>query len=209
MVFGKFTERAQTVLVEAQKESQYFKHGYIGTEHILLGILREGGFANKVLYISGITIDKARKLIEEYLGFGDVDISIGEMLLNPRTKRVFDDSLAKSMMYNHNAINPEHILLALLDDVESVAYTIISTLKVDIKAMKNELINYINKSDSKDIKQSDEKKKSGVKTPMLNQYGKNLTILANEGRLDPVIGRESENKRILKYYVEEIRIIHV
>lgn len=198
MVFGKFTERAQVVLVEAQKESQYFKHGYIGTEHILLGILKEGGFANKVLYISGITIDKARKLIEEYLGFGDVDISIGEMLLNPRTKRVFDDSLAKSMMYNHNYINPEHILLALLDDVESIAYTIISGLRIDIKAMKNELINYLNKSDLKDIKQPEDKKKSGMKTPMLNQYGKNLTILAREGRLDPVIGRESENKRILE-----------
>lgn len=198
MVFGKFTERAQVVLVEAQKESQYFKHGYIGTEHILLGLLKEGGFANKVLYINGITIDKARKLIEEYLGFGDVDISIGEMLLNPRTKRVFDDSLAKSMMYNHNYINPEHILLALLDDVESIAYTIISGLKIDTKAMKNELINYLNKSDLKDIKQPEDKKKSGMKTPMLNQYGKNLTILAKEGKLDPVIGRESENKRILE-----------
>ena len=198
MVFGKFTERAQVVLVEAQKESQYFKHGYIGTEHILLGILKEGGFANRVLYISGITIDKARNLIEEYLGFGDVDISIGEMLLNPRTKRVFDDSLAKAMMYNQNYINPEHILLALLDDVESIAYTIISNLKVDLKIIKSEIINYINKSDSSDVKQSEEKKKSNAKTPMLNQYGKDLTALAKEGKLDPVIGRESESKRILE-----------
>ncbi len=198
MVFGKFTERAQVVLVEAQKESQYFKHGYIGTEHVLLGILKEGGFANRVLYISGITIDKARNLIEEYLGFGDVDIAIGEMLLNPRTKRVFDDSLAKAMMYNQNYINPEHILLALLDDVESIAYTIISNLKVDLKIIKSEIINYINKSDSSDVKQSEEKKKSNAKTPMLNQYGKDLTALAKEGKLDPVIGRESESKRILE-----------
>ena len=199
MVFGKFTERAQIVLVEAQKESQYFKHGYIGTEHILLGILKEGGFANRVLYISGITLDKARNYIEGYLGFGDVDISIGEMLLNPSTKRIFDDSLAKAMMYNNEYINPEHILLSLLDDIESIAYSIISNLKVDLKVMKSELINYINKKDLlNNEKHSEDKKKGTIKTPMLNQYGKNLTLLAKEGKLDPVIGRERESRRILE-----------
>ncbi|MGG7143857.1 ATP-dependent Clp protease ATP-binding subunit [Clostridium nigeriense] len=199
MVFSKFTERAQLVLVEAQKESQYFKHGYIGTEHILLGILKEGGFANRVLYISGVTIDKSRKLIEEYLGFGDIEISLGEMILNPRTKRVFDDSLAKAMMYNHDCINPEHILLAILDDVESVAYNIILSLKIDLKLIKNELISYLKKNDLKDVKSIEDKnKKNLVKTPMLNQYGRNLTNFAREGKLDPVIGRESENKRVLE-----------
>ncbi|MBD7914333.1 ATP-dependent Clp protease ATP-binding subunit [Clostridium sp. Sa3CUN1] len=199
MVFDKFTERSQIVLLEAQKESQYFKHGYIGTEHVLLGILKEGGFAKKVLYINGITIDKARDCIDEYLGFGDIDISIGEMLLNPKTKRAFDDSLTKSMMYNHNYINPEHILLALLDDIESIAYTIISSMKVDLKIVRSELTNFLNKNTVKDLKSSDDKnKKSGVKTPMLNQYGKNLTLLAKEGKLDPVIGRKKENKRILE-----------
>ncbi len=199
MVFGKFTERAQVVLVEAQKESKYFKHGYIGTEHILLGILKEGGFANRILYISGVTIDKGRNLIEEYLGFGDIDISLGEMLLNPRTKRVFDDSLAKAMMYNHSYISPEHILLAILDDVESVAYNIILSLKIDLKLVKNELTSYLKKNEIKDIKPTEDKnKKATVKTPMLNQYGRNLTNFAKEGKLDPVIGRESENKRILE-----------
>ncbi|MGG7060186.1 ATP-dependent Clp protease ATP-binding subunit [Clostridium nigeriense] len=199
MVFSKFTERAQLVLVEAQKESQYFKHGYIGTEHILLGILKEGGFANRVLYISGVTIDKSRKLIEEYLGFGDIEISLGEMILNPRTKRVFDDSLAKAMMYNHDCINPEHILLAILDDVESVAYNIILSLKIDLKLIKNELMSYLKKNDLKDVKSIEDKnKKNLVKTPMLNQYGRNLTNFAREGKLDPVIGRESENKRVLE-----------
>ena len=199
MVFGKFTERAQVVLVEAQKESKYFKHGYIGTEHILLGILKEGGFANRILYISGVTIDKGRNLIEEYLGFGDIDISLGEMLLNPRTKRVFDDSLAKAMMYNHSYISPEHILLAILDDVESVAYNIILSLKIDLKLVRNELTSYLKKNEIKDIKPTEDKnKKATVKTPMLNQYGRNLTNFAKEGKLDPVIGRESENKRILE-----------
>ena len=199
MVFDKFTERAQTVLLEAQKESQYFKHGYIGTEHVLLGILKEGGFAKKVLYVNGVTIDKARDLVDEYLGFGDIDISIGEMLLNPKAKRVFDDSLSKSMMYNHNYINPEHILLSLLDDVESIAYSIISSMKVDLKIVRNELTSFLNKNDLKDLKPSEDKNKKGtVKTPMLNQYGRNLTLLAKEGKLDPVIGRKKENKRILE-----------
>ena len=198
MVFGKFTERAQLMLVEAQKESQFFKHGYIGTEHVLLGILKEGGFANRVLYINGITIDKARKFLEEYLGYGDLEISIGEMLINPRTKRVFDDSFAKAMMYNHSFINPEHILLALLDDVEGIAFSIISNFKIDTKHVRNELVRHLNKSDLNENRYSEKNKNVNVKTPMLNQYGRNLTLLAKEGKLDPVIGRENENRRMLE-----------
>ena len=198
MVFSKFTERAQIVIVEAQKESQYFKHGYIGTEHILLGILKEGGFANRVLYIRGLTIDKGKKLIEEYLGFGDIDTSMGEMLINPKTNKIFDDSLAKATEYNSNLINPEHILLALLDDVESIAYNILSSLKIDFKVIKNELLTFMNKNELNYNKQVEEKKRKEIKTPMLSQYGKNLTDLAREGKLDPVIGREKENKRILE-----------
>ena len=93
MIFGRFTERAQVVLVEAQQESQNFKHGYIGTEHVLLGILKENGYAGQLLASKGITIDKVRKMTEDYLGFGDDEVSNGEMLLTPRAKRLFDDSL--------------------------------------------------------------------------------------------------------------------
>ncbi|MDZ5000717.1 ATP-dependent Clp protease ATP-binding subunit ClpC, partial [Clostridium perfringens] len=143
MIFGKFTERAQLVLVEAQKESQYFKHGYIGTEHVLLGVLREGGYAKQLLYSNGVTVEKVRKVIEDYLGFGDIDISVGEMLLNPKTKRLFDDSLIKARIYDHNCINPEHILLALIDDTEGVAYTIFTNLKLNLNLIKNEISNYL------------------------------------------------------------------
>lgn len=205
MIFGKLTERAQLVLVEAQKESQYFKHGYIGTEHILLGILKEGGYAKQVLYINGATIDKVRKLIEDYLGFGDIDISVGEMLLNPRTKRLFDDSLVKARIYDHNYINPEHILLALLDDAEGVAYTIFSALKLDLKLIKTEISNYLYEKEAEGIKPEDKNKKRSVKTPLLNQYGRNLTMMAKEGKLDPVVGRENENKRILEILCRRIK----
>ena len=205
MVFGKFNERAQLVLVEAQKESQYFKHGYIGTEHILLGILKEGGYAKQVLYVNGATIDKVKRLIEDYLGFGDIDISVGEMLLNPRTKRLFDDSLIKARMYDHKYINPEHILLALIDDTEGIAYTMLSNLKLDLKFIKNEISDYLYKKEAEEIKIEDKNKRKSIKTPLLNQYGRNLTDMAREGSLDPVIGRESENKRILEILCRRIK----
>lgn len=205
MIFGKLTERAQLVLVEAQKESQYFKHGYIGTEHILLGLLKEGGYAKQVLYINGATIDKVRKLIEDYLGLGDIDISVGEMLLNPRTKRLFDDSLVKARIYDHNYINPEHILLALLDDTEGVAYTILSTLKLDLKLIKTDISNYLYEKEVEEIKVEEKAKKKTVKTPLLSQYGRNLTMMAKEGKLDPVVGRENENRRILEILCRRIK----
>lgn len=205
MIFGKLTERAQLVLLEAQKESQYFKHGYIGTEHILLGLLKEGGYAKQVLYINGATIDKVRRLIEDYLGFGDIDISVGEMLLNPRTKRLFDDSLVKARIYDHNYINPEHILLSLLDDTEGVAYTILSTLKLDLKLIKTDISNYLYEKEVEEIKVEDKTKKKTVKTPLLSQYGRNLTMMAKEGKLDPVVGRENENRRILEILCRRIK----
>ena len=111
MIFGRFTERAQIILVEAQQESQNFKHGYIGTEHVLLGILKENGYAGQLLISKGVTIDKVRKMTEDYLGFGDDEISTGEMLLTPRAKRLFDDSLEIARKYGNSFINPEHILL--------------------------------------------------------------------------------------------------
>ena len=205
MVFGKFTERAQLVLVEAQKESQYFKHGYIGTEHILLGILREGGYAKQMLYNNGVTIDAVRNLIEEYLGFGEIDVTIGEMLLNPRTKKLIDDSLLKAKMYDHDYINPEHILVVLIDNKEGIAYTILSDLKLDLEFIKRELNNYLYEKEVQDIRIKDKEKKKIVKTPLLNQYSRNLTEMAKEGKLDPVIGRCEENKRILEILCRRIK----
>ena len=131
MIFGRFTERAQVVLIEAQQESQSFKHGYIGTEHVLLGILKENGYAGQLLTNNGITIDKVKKMTEDYLGFGDDEILTGEMLLTPRAKRLFDDSLDIARKYGHSFINPEHILMALINEGEGVAFTILTSSKAD------------------------------------------------------------------------------
>ena len=104
MIFGRFTERSQIVLIEAQQESQKFKHGYIGTEHVLLGILKENGYASQLLTTKGLTIEKVRNLTEEYLGFGDEEILSSEILLTPRTKRLFDDSLEVARKYGQNSL---------------------------------------------------------------------------------------------------------
>ena len=205
MVFGKFTERAKLVLVEAQKESQYFKHGYIGTEHVLIGLLREGGYAKQSLYIQGVTIDKVRKSIEDYLGFGDIDISIGEMVINPKTKRIFDDSLVKAKIYNHSYLNPEHILLSLIEDKEGEAYFILNGLKINFQVLKSDLNLYLNENEVEDFKIDEKSKKKNSKNPMLNQYGRNLTDMAREGKLDPVIGRDVENQRILEILCRRIK----
>ncbi|MBU5455679.1 ATP-dependent Clp protease ATP-binding subunit [Caproiciproducens sp. MSJ-32] len=205
MVFENFTERSQKVLVEAQKESQYFRHGYIGTEHILLGILREGGYAKEVLYNNKITLDNVRRVIEDYLGFGDIDISIGEMLLNPQTKKILDDSLVKARAFNHQNVKPEHILLSLLDDKEGVAYYILGTLGLDFNLVKSKLKSYLYEDKSGEINLENKSKKKNSKLVMLSQYGINLTELAREGKLDPVIGREKENQRILEILCRRIK----
>ena len=204
MVFEKFTERSQLILVEAQKESQYFNHGYIGTEHILLGILKENGFAKELLTKNNIKIDIVKRAIEDYLGYGDIQVSIGEMLINPRTKRIFEDSLVKARIYNHTLINPEHILLSLLDDIDGVAYYLLKNLKLNFDLVKNELKIYL-KEVNISREKLEEKNKKVRKTPMLDQYGTNMTELAKEEKLDPVIGRDEENQRILEILCRRIK----
>ncbi|MGL5354783.1 MAG: ATP-dependent Clp protease ATP-binding subunit [Clostridium sp.] len=205
MIFGRFTERAHIVIAEAQKESQYFKHGYIGTEHILLGIINESGYASEILKLKGITGEKAKKVLKDYLGFGDGEISIGEILLTPRTKRLFDDSLIKARAFDHSYISPEHILLALIDDCDGVAFTILTRCKANINEIKEELTKFLAGKDFEDIKLEEKAKKKSAKTPMLTQYGRDLTAMAREGKLDPVIGREEENQRVLEILCRRIK----
>lgn len=205
MIFGRFTERAHIVIGEAQKESQYFKHGYIGTEHILLGIINESGYASEILKLKGITSEKAKKVLKDYLGFGDGEISIGEILLTPRTKRLFDDSLIKARAFDHSYISPEHILLALIDDGDGVAFTILTRCKANIVEIKEELTKFLAGKDFEDIKLEEKTKKKNAKTPMLTQYGRDLTAMAREGKLDPVIGREEENQRVLEILCRRIK----
>ena len=197
MMFDKFTERAQKVLYYAQEDAQLFKHGYVGTEHILLGILKErDGIAEQCLRLMGVSLDEVRGLIEEYEGMGDTELNKNEIPITPRTKRILEDSLTEARALSHNYISPEHILLALIKQSEGVAFTILSNLGVDFDKLRVELIKEL----QGDVpEESSGRVKAGkVETPTLDQYGRDLTKSAREAKLDPVIGREKETERLLE-----------
>lgn len=196
MMFGRFTDRARKVLMNAQEESEKFKHGYVGTEHILLGILTEDGIAKSLLNNFTITDIKVRELIQEYEGMGEIDFYKTEIPLTPRTKRLLEISLIEARNLNHNYITPEHILLALIKEGEGVAFTILNNLGTDLERLRKDLIKSLS-GETVNTNRSDSKEKKG-NTPTLDKYGKDLTSMAKEGKMDPVIGREKETQRVLE-----------
>ncbi|MCJ7691459.1 MAG: AAA family ATPase, partial [Clostridiaceae bacterium] len=197
MMFNKFTERAQKMMVYAQKEAEELNHGYVGTEHVLLGILKEeDGLCKKSLNNMKITLEKVKKLVVEYEGEGDAEIRSTEIPLTPRTKRLLELSLLEARNLNHNYVSPEHILLALIRDAEGVAYTILANLGADFDKLKNDILNNWCSEDTPKGSLSKENKQNN--TPTLNHFGKDLTEMAREGKLDPVIGRDNETQRLLE-----------
>ena len=206
MEYNKLTERAQVVILEAENESEKFKHGYVGTEHVLLGILKEDGYSAKLLKNHGVDSENIRTMIQRYLGYGDIKKSDDNILLTPRTKRVVDESFASAKKLNHRYVSPEHILLALLNQEEGMAYTILKSLNLNFAIISEELLvflsgNYEDKvSDGKAIDNSKRKK-----TPMLDRYGRDLTALAKEQVLDPVIGRNMETQRLLEILCRRVK----
>lgn len=204
MMFGRFTERAQKVLIYAQEEAKNFKHGYVGTEHILLGILREdGGISKKLLNEMNINADAVRNLIEEYEGKGEMDFYKNEIPLTPRTKRLLELSLLEARNLNHNYISPEHILLALIRESEGVAYTILNNLGADFNRLRKDLAD--NMSGEQKTNASNPAQVKDTSTPTLNQFGRDLTEMAREDKLDPVIGRSNETQRVLEILSRRIK----
>lgn len=200
----RFTERAQKVIFYAQEEAQKLQHGYVGTEHILLGILKEEGIARKILNDAGITAEDVRELIEEYEGKGDIDLYRNEIPLTPRTKRLLELSLLEARNLNHNYISPEHILLALIRESEGVAFTILSNLNADFDKLRKELLESLS-ANEQNTAGSSQGKASDQPTPTLDQFGRDLTHMAREGKLDPVIGREKETQRLLEILCRRIK----
>lgn len=205
MSYGKFTERAQLVIMAAQKESQKFKHGYIGTEHILIGIMAENGYSSELLEKYGIEIEEIRNMLEEYLGYGDSLMPKGELLLTPRTKRLFDESIIEAKKLNHKYVSPEHLLLALINEEEGVAYTILCQLRLNFKEIKSELILFLSGKEDEELNDDENESSKKKDTPMLDQYGHDLTEMARDEGLDPVIGREPENQRVLEILCRRIK----
>lgn len=196
MMFGRFTERAQRVLLLAQEEAQYFNHSYVGTEHILLGIIKEGeGNASKVLQNAGITLEKVRQQVESIEGRGTSSIFQTEIALTPRTKRLLELSVMEARNLGHNYVGPEHMLLGLLREGEGVAVAALQTLGADLSKIREELLSSMVEPISGGKSEANRK---DTNTPTLNQYGRDLTEMAREGKLDPVIGREDETERVIE-----------
>ena len=199
MEYNRLTERAQVVILEAENESEKFKHGYVGTEHILLGILKEDGYSAKLLKKYGVVSENITTMIQRYLGYGDIKKSDDNILLTPRTKRLVDESFAEAKKLKHKYVSPEHILLALLNQEEGMAYTILKSLNLNFAIISEELLIFL--SGTYEDKVSDGKVMENSKkesTPMLDKYGKDLTALSREHALDPVIGRDTETQRLLE-----------
>ena len=200
----RFTERAQKVLYYSQQEAAGLHHGYIGTEHILLGILKEDGTAKKLLNDMGITEENVRELVEEYEGKGDTETFRNEIPLTPRSKRLLEISLVEARKLNHNYINPEHMLLALISENEGVAVTILNNLGVDFEKLSKELLDNLTGGEQENGN-AEQNASSNASTPTLDKFGKDLTVMAKEGKLDPVIGREKETQRLLEILCRRIK----
>lgn len=142
-MFGGFTERSQRAFYTAAEEAQRLGHNYIGTEHVLLGIAKEGGQASKILKEFGVTENKIKDLIIEIEGQGDIELRLQEIPLTPRTKRLIEISRNEARNLNQNFIAPEHLLLALTVENEGVAIAILQKLGVDLSKLRNEIINNI------------------------------------------------------------------
>ena len=200
---SKLTDRAQIVFLEAEKESENFKHGYVGTEHVLLGIIKENGYSSELLNKYGIYLENVKRMIQKYIGFGDIKLEY--ISRTPRVKRLLEEGIIEAKKLNHKYVSPEHILLAIINQEEGMAYTILKILQLNFAGIREDLILFLSgKYDDKKIDREAEKSKK-EKTPMLDKYGRDLTELAREGILDPVIGREDENQRLLEILCRRIK----
>src|ERR687898_35665 len=192
--FDKFTERARKVLQLAQEEAQRFNHNYIGTEHLLLGLVREGeGIAAKVLSNLGVELNKVRSAVEFIIGRGDRMV-IGDISLTPRAKKVIELSVEEARRLNHNHIGTEHLLLGLVREGEGIAAGVLESLGVNLEKVRSQVIQVVSQSGPG----TGEGGKHQSRTPTIDQMGVDLTANARAGKLDPIIGRETEIERVIQ-----------
>jgi ATP-dependent Clp protease ATP-binding subunit ClpC len=194
--FDKFTDRARKVLTLAQDEAQRFNHNYIGTEHLLLGLVREGeGVAARVLENMNVELPKVRTAVEFIIGRGDRPV-VGEVGLTPRAKRVIELAIDEARRLGHNYIGTEHLLLGLVREGEGIAAGVLESLGVNLDKVRHEVIRVLSQSSASGPAPAETKRSS--KTPTVDQLGINLTEAARSGKLDPVIGREKEIERVVQ-----------
>ncbi|WP_106506559.1 ATP-dependent Clp protease ATP-binding subunit [Brachybacterium timonense] len=198
-MFERFTDRARRVIVLAQDEARLLNHNYIGTEHILLGLIHEAeGVGAKALESLGVTLEGVRDQVREIIGEGNQAPS-GHIPFTPRAKKVLELSLREALQLGHNYIGTEHILLGLLREGEGTAVKVLSRLKVEPSDVRQEVIERLSGYQGKEPATAGgpaEGQPSG--SLVLDQFGRNLTQAARDGRLDPVIGREAEAERVMQ-----------
>lgn len=204
-MFDKLTERARKVITYAGDDAIKLGHGFIGTEHILLGLLREEGPVQKILNSFNVTYEDMIQEIKTVLSPGEIPIQNSEIPLTPRTKKVMESSFEEAKKLGHNYISPEHILLALINESDGVAYKLLDKKGVSIVKLWNQTIGILNVTGVHQNPHEKEQKSKNVPTPILDQHGRDLTQLAKEGKLDPVIGRDSETQRVLEILCRRIK----
>ncbi len=190
--FSRFTERAQRAILAAQKEAVALGRSYVGTEHLLLGVLSDPGKATPAL--GAITLDAARQEVLELLGKGDSDATVQSVTYTPRTKKVLEQSAREARELKHNYVGTEHLLLALMREREGVAAHILIKMGLDLGKAREALLHSLNAGEGNAEAASSE----NSETPVLDQFARDLTKAAQRGELDPVIGRQIEMERIVQ-----------
>jgi ATP-dependent Clp protease ATP-binding subunit ClpC len=197
-LFERFTERARQVVVLAQDEARALKHNYIGTEHILLGLLREEeGLAARVLESLDITVEEVRAQIARIVGQGD-EVTTGQIPFTPRAKKVLELALREALSLGHNYIGTEHILLGLVRENEGVAARILLDFDADAEKIRNEIIRMLSGPGRRQQSGGGAPGEKTKTSKLLDQFGRNLTKQAAEGKSDPVVGRQTEIERLMQ-----------
>ncbi|MBY6061397.1 ATP-dependent Clp protease ATP-binding subunit [Microbacterium esteraromaticum] len=202
-MFERFTDRARRVVVLAQEEAKMLNHNYIGTEHILLGLIHEGeGVAAKALESLGISLDAVREQVQDIIGQGQQQPS-GHIPFTPRAKKVLELSLREALQLGHNYIGTEHILLGLIREGEGVAAQVLVKLGADLNKVRQQVIQLLSGAPGRETAAVGAQANDGPASAqggsqVLDQFGRNLTQAARDGKLDPVIGREKEAERVMQ-----------
>jgi ATP-dependent Clp protease ATP-binding subunit ClpC len=196
-MFERFTEKARRVVIYAQEEARMLNQNYIGTEHLLLGLIREqDGIAAKALESLNISLEDVHQQVEELIGKGTY-VPNGHIPFTPRAKKVLELSLREALQLGHNYIGTEHILLGLIREGEGVAAQVLLNLGADLEKVRSAVIQLLSGYYGKPGEQGAEEH-AGGSSQLLDEFGRNLTRMAHEGKLDPVVGREQEIERVMQ-----------
>ena len=197
--FDRFNDRAKRVLALAQDEAIRFNHNYLGPEHLLLGLVREGeGVAARVLDSLGVELSKVRTAVEFIIGRGDSTTAPNDITLSPRTKKVIELAIDEARKLGHSHVGTEHLLLGLVREGEGIASGVLESLGVSLEKVRHQVIATLGQQHPQAAEAAAAGKSSSSKTPTLDQLGVNLTTMSKAGQLDPVIGREKEIERVIQ-----------